>query len=278
MSAYLALPRYYSQRVSDLAHVLAGNAPTAYAKALAIETYLRNLPYSYEVRSLPNGNDAVEQFLFDMRQGYCTYYASSMAILARNLGIPARVAIGYATGEYDPATHTYMVRERDAHAWPELYINGQWLPFEPTPIRPLPARSSATQAPPPVPEADATEEPRSIRGPLTWLAVFAAVTLLIGLGFWMGRARRVPTLAIEVQRQLERQGERAGVPWPAGATLNEYGALLEPKTGSDANALHEVVDLVGQARYSGRPLGGAAETRLRVMADRVWARLSRRRW
>ena len=58
----------------------------------------------------------------------------------------------------------------------------------------------------------------------------------------------------------------------------EYGALLEPKTGSDANALHEVVDLLGQARYSGRPLGFTDEARLRAMAERVWARLGRRRW
>jgi hypothetical protein len=108
--------------------------------------------------------------------------------------------------------------------------------------------------------------------------VFLFVAVLTGVGFWMGRTRRVPTLAIEVQRRLERQGARAGVAWPAGATLNEYGTLLEPRTGSDTNALHEVVDLIGQARYSGRPLGGNEETRLRVMAERVWARLRRQRW
>jgi transglutaminase-like putative cysteine protease len=276
MSAYVALPRYYAQRVSDLAHVLAGNEPSQYEKALALEAYLRGLPYSYQVQPLPGGGDAVEQFLFDMRQGYCTYYASAMAVMARSLGIPARVAIGYATGEYDPAVGAYIVRESDAHAWPELYINGQWLPFEPTPIRVLPARSVASAEP--IPEPAAAEEARSTSGPLIWAAVFALVALLTGLGFWQGRTRRVPTLAIEVQRQLERQGGRAGVAWPAGATLNEYGELLVPKTGSDANALHEVVDLIGQARYSGKPLGGEAETRLRVMAERVWARLGRRRW
>jgi len=67
--------------------------------------------------------------------------------------------------------------------------------------------------------------------------VLAIVALLIGLGFWLGRTRRVPTVATEVQRQLERHGARAGVAWPAGATLNEYGELLVPKTGSDANEL-----------------------------------------
>jgi transglutaminase-like putative cysteine protease len=276
MSAYVALPRNYPPRVSDLAQVVAGSQATPYAQALAIETYLRDLPYSYAVRPLPGGGDAVEQFLFDMRQGYCTYYASSMAVMARSLGIPARVAIGYATGEYDPAVGAYIVREADAHAWPELYINDQWLPFEPTPIRQLPARSVTSPEPAPAPAA--AEEPRGTSGPLIWAAVFALFALLTSLGYWMGRTRRVPTLAIEVQRRLERQGVRAGVAWPNGATLKEYGALLAPKTGSDANALHEVVDLVGQARYSGRPLGGEAETRLRVMAERVWARLGRRRW
>jgi transglutaminase-like putative cysteine protease len=277
MSTYLALPRYYAPRVSDLAHVLAGNEPTQYGKALALEAYLRDLPYSYQVQPLPSaGGDAVEQFLFDMRQGYCTYYASSMAVMARILGIPARVAIGYATGAYDPATRTYTVRESDAHAWPELYINGQWLPFEPTPIRPLPARSVVSAVP--VPEPETAEPPRNLSGPLIWVAVLATIALLIGVGFWLGRTRQVRVFAIEVLRRLERQGAQAGVAWPAGATLNEYGALLEPKTGSDANALHEVVDLIGQARYSGRPLGGEAETRLRVMAERVWTRLGRRRW
>jgi transglutaminase-like putative cysteine protease len=275
MTAYVALPRYYAPRVIDLAHVLAGNQPSQYEKALALEAYLRDLPYSYQVQPLPGNGDAVEQFLFDMRQGYCTYYASAMAVMARSLGIPARVVIGYATGTYDPAAGAYIVRESDAHSWPELYINGQWLPFEPTPIRVLPARSVASAEP--IPEPAPAEAPRGSSGPLIWLGIFALVALLTGLGFWMGRPRRMPTLAFEVQRQLERQGTRAGVAWPTGATINEYGALLSPKTGSDANALQEVVDLVGQARYSGQPLGDEAETRLRVMAERVWARLGRRR-
>jgi hypothetical protein len=229
------------------------------------------------VRPLPGGGDAVEQFLFDMRQGYCTYYASSMAVLARSLGIPARVAIGYATGEYDPAGRMYIVREADAHAWPELYVGGRWLPFEPTPIRPLPARSATSTAPAPEPAPALPAQPRGGLGPLIWAAVLAIVALLTGMGIWMGRTRRARALALEVQRGLERRGARAGVPWPAGATLNEYGALLEPKAGADTSALHEVVDLVGQARYSGRPLGGEEEGRLRVAAERVWARLSRRR-
>jgi hypothetical protein len=278
MSTYLALPRYYAPRVSDLAQVLAGNKPTQYEKALAIEAYLRDLPYSYQVQPLPSNGDAVEQFLFDMRQGYCTYYASSMAVLARSLDIPARVAIGYATGEYDAASRTYVVHEADAHAWPELYIGGQWLPFEPTPIRPLPARSSISNPQAPEPAPAPAEQPSGASGPLIWLAVLAIVALLTGAGIWMGRvrARPAPALALQVQRRLERQGVRAGVPWPDSATLSEYGQLLEPKIGSDTPALHDVVDLVGQARYSGEPLDSKEETRLLMAAERVWLRLSRR--
>ena len=92
---------------------------------------------------------------------------------------------------------------------------------------------------------------------------------------WAGPAARAPWRS-RCSSQLERHGARAGVPWPVGATLNEYGELLEPQTGDDASALHEVVDLIGQARYGGRPLGGEEERRLRAAAERVWARLGRR--
>ncbi len=140
LGAFLALPSRLPARVRELAGSVAGGAASPYEKALALERYLRGLPYSYRVAPLSAGGDAVDQFLFEMRQGYCTYYASAMAIMARSLGIPARIAVGYATGSYDAAGRLYSVREADAHAWPELYIGGRWLPFEPTPVRPLPVR------------------------------------------------------------------------------------------------------------------------------------------
>ena len=144
MSSFLALPSNYSQRVLDLAQVVAGGRTSAYERALALEAYLRGLPYAYAVQPVPTRGDAVEQFLFDMQQGYCTYYASAMAVMARSLGIPARLAIGYATGEFDATSNTYLVRQADAHAWVELYIDGRWLPFEPTPSTTVTARWPAT--------------------------------------------------------------------------------------------------------------------------------------
>jgi hypothetical protein len=75
----------------------------------------------------------LDWFLFDLRQGFCNYYASSEVILLRSLGIPARLAVGYAEGERQPRSNTYLVRQRDAHAWPEVYFPGiGWIEFEPT--------------------------------------------------------------------------------------------------------------------------------------------------
>jgi len=276
MSGYLVLPRGYSQRVVDLTQAVVGEQHSPYERALALEAYLRGLPYTYQVQPLPSGGDAVEQFLFDMRQGYCTYYASAMAVMARTLGIPARIAIGYATGEYDQASGTYLIHQSDAHAWPELYLDGRWLPFEPTPIRALPARTPGDELPTPVPATAPVEEAHS-NGPLIWAGVLLGVVLLVLLGFWLGRPRRPRSLVMQVQTRLERDGARAGVPWPIGATLHEYGALLIPHAGDAAESLDEVVDLVEQARYSGRPLRGEQEGRLRRAAEHVRARLAERR-
>jgi len=209
-----------------------------------------------------------------MRQGYCTYYASAMAVMARTLGIPARVAVGYATGQYDQTSGAYLVRQSDAHAWPELYIGGRWLPFEPTPIRALPARSATEAIPSPAVATAPAEQPAPLTGPLIWAATLAIVALLTALGIWLGRRRPRPLVA-QVQERLERGGAQAGVAWPAGATLHEYGALLAPHAGDATGALGEVVDLVERARYSGRPLRGDQEGRLRAAAERVLARLRR---
>lgn len=262
LSAFLALPNL-PPRVGEMARAVAGGAPTDYAKALALESYLRELRYSYQVAPLPGDGDAVDQFLFEMRQGYCTYYASSMAVMARILGIPARVATGYATGDYDPAARVYTVYENAAHAWPELYIDGRWMPFEPTPIRPLPARASGTQPPPaPVIVPAAAPVPESTRGPLIWLAVLLIFTLLGIGGWWVGYRPAPAPLVIQIQRRLEDLGRRLGVTWPAGATLHEYGTLIAPRLKQAAGALESLIALVERARYGGRALTDAEESRL----------------
>jgi transglutaminase-like putative cysteine protease len=129
-------PAGVSGRVAGLANqiVTDAGATNPYDRAKAIETWLRtNIDYNESIPEPPPGVDAIEWFLFDIQQGYCTYYATSMIAMLRSLGIPARMAAGFAQGDYDAALGQYVVRERDAHTWVEVYFPGYgWVEFEPT--------------------------------------------------------------------------------------------------------------------------------------------------
>ncbi len=142
---YLQLPSTLPQRVRDLAHKIAGDIPTAYEKAEAIEGYLRsNYQYATAVKSAPAGRDPVDYFLFDLKQDFCEYFSSSMVVMLRELGVPARMVEGFTTGTYDPSTGRYIVRELDAHAWVEAYFPQYgWIEFEPTPSQPPFGRADA---------------------------------------------------------------------------------------------------------------------------------------
>jgi hypothetical protein len=113
---------------------------------VALQNFLRTYTYNTKIDAPPPGRDAVDYFLFDSKQGYCTYYSSAMVVMLRALGIPAREAIGYAPGDYDSTTRQWVVRESASHAWPEVYFpNVGWLEFEPTPSQSVIQRP-ATQA------------------------------------------------------------------------------------------------------------------------------------
>jgi transglutaminase-like putative cysteine protease len=135
-SDYLQLPDRVPPRLSNLAKVITQAQGNQFDKAIAIETFLRkNIKYSETVAPPPTGRDAVDYLLFDRPEGYCNYYASAMAVLARIVGIPARVASGYTQGEYRNGVNHIL--EKDAHAWPELYFPGYgWIEFEPTASKP----------------------------------------------------------------------------------------------------------------------------------------------
>ena len=131
---YLQLPSSLPDRVRRVAAEVARNAATPYDRAVAIETYLRTIPQAMDVAAPPPGADGVDHFLFTLNRGYSDYHASTMVVLLRAAGVPARLAVGYATGQWDDQTKVYVVRERHAHAWPEVYFNGYgWVEFEPAP-------------------------------------------------------------------------------------------------------------------------------------------------
>ncbi len=134
---YLQLPDGLDPQLAATAGEWTAGAATPYDEALALQSRLRQIPYTLAVPPPPAGREPVAWFLFELRQGYCDYYASAMVVLARLRGIPARLAIGYHTGTWDEESGEYRVTELDAHSWPELYFPGYgWLPFEPTAAQP----------------------------------------------------------------------------------------------------------------------------------------------
>ncbi len=130
---FIQLPPEFSPQVAGLAQALTADATTPYAKAKAIETYLRTIPYNDAIPAPPAGVDPLEYFLFDIQQGYCDYYATAMAMMLRSVGVPARAVSGYAEGIYDPEAGVYFITERDAHTWVEVFFPEYgWIEFEPT--------------------------------------------------------------------------------------------------------------------------------------------------
>ena len=121
--------------LTKLARQITSGAKTPYQMATKLQDYfLDSGKFSYELDvNLPNGIRGLTDFLYDTHTGYCQQFAFAMAGLARLVGIPSRIAVGYTAGTKDGKA-TWKVTTADAHAWPELYFNGMgWLRFEPTP-------------------------------------------------------------------------------------------------------------------------------------------------
>lgn len=131
------------RQIEPILEELVGAMPTTYDKVIAIRNYLET-GYTYDLTApaAPQHEDAVVHFLLKSKRGYCDVFASSMAVMCRLSGIPARVAVGYATGKREPGEDVYHVRQRDRHAWVEVYFPGHgWITFDPAPQE---ARSSLT--------------------------------------------------------------------------------------------------------------------------------------
>lgn len=141
---YLEVPASLS--LSKLAGMITGGLDNPYDQVVAITRYLReNYVYSATIPTPPQDRDPILWFLFDLKQGFCNYYATAEVLLVRSLGIPARLAVGYAQGEPDPTNTQFTVRQKHSHAWPEVYFPGiGWVEFEPTSAQPQIVRPSGT--------------------------------------------------------------------------------------------------------------------------------------
>jgi transglutaminase-like putative cysteine protease len=134
---YLQLPAL-DPRIPELAQQIASSAHNPFDQAAAIERYLtKSFGYTLEM-SRVTPPDPLADFLFIRKQGHCEYFASSMAIMLRTLGIPSRVVNGFRTSEFNDLTANYVIRASSAHSWVEAYFPGYgWVSFDPTPGAPL---------------------------------------------------------------------------------------------------------------------------------------------
>ncbi|MBN1668871.1 MAG: transglutaminase domain-containing protein [Anaerolineales bacterium] len=278
LNRYLALPTGIPARVFALAQQVAQGHDNTFDRVRALEQYLRTFPYDLEVPEPPAGRDMVDYFLFDLQRGYCDYYASAMIVMARSIGIPARLAVGYAQGTYDRANDRYLVSEAEAHSWVEVYFPDiGWIPFEPTAGRPAIQRPQDIAEIPPALRDVSPDAPM-----LPWYAWWVSswqrgllVALLAGGLFllawfqfdawWLYQFPAEQVLE-RLYRRLYRHGRRLGIRSQRGETPAEFSARLErrlldlqehARTGFDLHpaieAIQRLTDLYTTSLYSSHP-------------------------
>jgi transglutaminase-like putative cysteine protease len=129
------LPAKFPARVRELARSLTASAVTPYDKAAALEDFFQSSAFTYDQTvNYATTTDALEQFIFTKRRGFCEQFATAFAVMARSVGLPTRVAVGYLSQRAPTQGHMFTVKGVDAHAWPEVWLGPQigWTAFEPT--------------------------------------------------------------------------------------------------------------------------------------------------
>ncbi len=236
---FLMLPAGLPQRVKELAIRLTATEPTLYDRVIAIEQFLRNYEYSLQVDRPPPTQDLVDYFLFESRKGYCDYYASAMVVMARAAGIPARLAVGYASGTYNLKLKRFVVSRADAHAWPEIYFPGiGWVPFEPTASQPTLHRPEqvavvdSNLSPLRTNQDDEIWKPKNF---VSYAGLGFLSMILIGVAWVILDEMRLKKLkpqlaAIEIYRRLRSYGILLKIPFERGETVDEFRLLLIDRT------------------------------------------------
>ena len=289
---------------------IVNGATDPYRIALAVESYLRT-KYTYSLT--PPATDSFSPyaaFLLKTKTGYCQHFAGAMATLLRFNGIPARVAVGFTTGE-KVADGTYIVTRNDAHAWVEAYFPGVgWVPFDPTPGRALPVAGDAPTSGPnaaiagqTVPGVSGTATPSSLTGPrghdrnpstasgsgdvtaasgssgwIPWAAALALVlagwpasrALLRRRGLHRGSLEARLRTSLALVHALLRDH---GVEVPPSQTLDEIAGYLQERLSVDAGDLPARIQAV---LYGGRPAAAQDLADLAALRRRLRRRLRER--
>lgn len=267
---YLQLPENISARVVNLALDLTAQEPTPYDRAAAIERYLRTFPYTLDLPAPPTGREIADYFLFELQRGYCDYYATAMVVLARAAGLPARMAVGYAQGTWQPEAHAWLVTEAEAHSWVEIYFPGRgWVVFEPTAGREAIERTDILPAPEILPETAVL--PPLVSAGKSWLRLpslwqlSGVLVMLIALGglgfgaawFWQMRHMSAGEVIGRLYRRLQKHARDVHRPLPPGATplevTRDLASSLPPFTrnGESDARLVRLLDWIGRVYSRG---------------------------
>jgi len=280
LSGYTQLPAGLPARVVRLAHRITDGQPTAFDKVIAVQRWLRrNTRYSLDIPPDPPGADAVDQFLFVRREGFCEQIASAMAVLLRAVGVPTRFAVGFGPGDHNLLTGYWEVRESDAHGWVEVYYpRVGWIEYDPTFGVPAAAPGWGTRfivgelaarlwrfviaaVPGPVRRAVGAVAGGAAGG---WPVAAGAV--LLGVGLWVLRRRRrrrkgrAPTTpAAAAWESMVRTFARRGHALPPHRTPGEHRDVLlaaDSLARGSRPAVDDVVDAYQEELFArGSPTG-----------------------
>jgi transglutaminase-like putative cysteine protease len=290
LAPYLALPAE-PEIVSFLAHEVVGHAATQGAEAQALVNWFRSGKFRYTLNPpATTGTDPLVQFLTVTHAGYCQQFAGAFGIMARTLGIPTRLVVGFIAGQPGPAGH-YTVTGADAHVWPQVYLGpgSGWISVEPTPpasgdtVTPAavvgPTSAAATKPASSTPTSGGSATPTTVTtvpqlvtptptGGFPWLLVLVLVLVLGALGatgtvLWRRRGGRgiggSPNQGVVLAwERAQRALRRRGLARRPAETPGEYAARLEAlEQRTDRRVGAEVVAqlarLVEQACYTPWP-------------------------
>ncbi len=242
--ADLQLPHAYP-RVEALAESVTAGDTNTYDRVQSLISWMgRHTRYSINIPPLPPGADTVDEFLFGNRIGFCEQISTSLTVMLRSLGIPAREAVGYVPGSYDPITDLYQVDADDAHAWVQVWFPGYgWQDFDPTASVP-PAN--------PAPGSVALRDIGAALRHIPWIPLGGAAALAVLIVVLVRLRRTRPTTWAErVARIAERAGRRAGHPRRPSESFIEYAAALDHLTGSGSTAWRRLASSVERSVYGG---------------------------
>jgi hypothetical protein len=265
--------------VRELAAELTAGAATNYDKMNLLKDYLVRFPYTLLPQPVPEGVDFVDHFLFEAQEGYCVYYASALAVMARCEGIPTRYVEGYITPEEpDEESGLYVVDSQLAHAWVEAYFEGfGWVPFEAT--RPYAVGSGgelpALEAPVYEDESTYGDMPVSPNGPtlaelraaklfaafIRWTVIILAAVVVITLSI-LGLRLRFRLRFERVKALPNREAvmtwfvlvmnatARYGLPIQKGETAHGYAKRMHERLKFRDHSIEELAEIFSRAAYS----------------------------